>query len=66
MTEEHPDAELAAEVLTDAQAVRWALRHVHGLSVRKIAEVQGVSRASVRDSLEAAARAITKAKEGAG
>lgn len=61
--EEHPDGEIAAEVLTDAQLVRWVLHNVKGLSVRKIAEAQGVSRASVRDSLAAAARAIAKAKE---
>ena len=65
MTEEdHPDAELAQSVLTDAQLVRWVLHHVRGVSIRKIAEAQGVSRAAVRDSLQAARRAITKAKEG--
>ena len=59
----HPDQDIAARVLTDTQLVRWVMHHIRGWSVGKIARGQGVSRQAVRDSLEAAERAIERAKE---
>lgn len=64
MSDEDPeDADIAVCVLTDAQLIRWVLRHAKGWSIDRIARLQGVSKAAVRESLEASDRAIQRAKE---
>lgn len=59
----HPDQATAARVLTDTQLVRWVLHHIRGFSVGRIARLQGVSRQTIRESLESSSRAIQRAKE---
>lgn len=57
------DGPIAAKVLTDTQLIRWALRHTKGMSIDRIARLQGVSKTTIRESLEASDRAIRRAKE---
>ncbi|MGE0025723.1 MAG: hypothetical protein AB7O78_01785 [Thermoleophilia bacterium] len=58
----HPDADLAVQALTDTQLTRWVLRHIKGWSIDRIARLQGVSKTAIRESLDAAERAIERSR----
>ena len=53
-------ARLALSTLTDVQRRRYLLYHVHGLTLRQIAEAEGVIHTKIHRSLIAAERKIKK------
>jgi DNA-binding CsgD family transcriptional regulator len=49
--------------LTHVELVRWWGRHARGLSIRQIADAQGVTEGAVKLSLRSAQRKIRRAKQ---